>query len=133
MKRLFIPLSVLVVLIAAFILIQPSQALNGLLAAVSSQRMDGIRMQNGLAEENVQGSPNPPWYDPAWAIRRPITINNSGSALTNYQVLVALNSSFDFTHAQADGADLRVTASDGTTALSFWIESWSNTNTRTFY
>jgi hypothetical protein len=51
---------------------------------------------------------------PDWGYRRPITItNSSGQDLIDYQVLVTLDSSFDFT--LSDGSDLRVTDGDGTT------------------
>ncbi|HZV59315.1 MAG TPA: DUF2341 domain-containing protein, partial [Candidatus Eremiobacteraceae bacterium] len=53
--------------------------------------------------------------------------NPGGTTLTNYQVHVVLGASFDFTKAQANGADIRFTASDGVTALPFWIESWNPT------
>jgi hypothetical protein len=66
------------------------------------------------------------WFNPAWGYRVPITIDNSsGSALSGYQVLITLDAgSFDFTHAQADGRDVRATDGDGVTLLPFWIESW---------
>ena len=50
--------------------------------------------------------------------------SNGGSAIaTPYQVLVTLDSNnFDFTKAKSDLSDLRVTASDGTTLLPFWLE-----------
>lgn len=70
----------------------------------------------------------PPWYNNLWHYRLPVTINNPGAALTNYQVLVTLNNTFAFSHAQSDGRDLRVTTSDGVTAANFWIESWDGTN-----
>ena len=72
----------------------------------------------------------PAWYHPDWHYRRPVMVTNSSTALTNYQVLVKLDSAFDFNHAQTDGYDLRVTASDGTTLLPFWVESWNNTGTK---
>jgi hypothetical protein len=72
----------------------------------------------------------PAWYDPEWHYRRPVTVTNSSTALSNYQVLVKLDSAFDFIHTQTDGDDLRVTASDGTTPLSFWVESWDNAGTK---
>ncbi len=51
--------------------------------------------------------------------------NVSGSALTNYQTKLTLDSStFSFMHALADGRDLRVTDSTGTTLIPFWIEAW---------
>jgi len=68
------------------------------------------------------------WLDPAWAYRRPITISNSsGQELTDYQALVTLDSSFNFT--LSDGNDLRVTEDDGTTQIPFWIEEWNEAGT----
>jgi uncharacterized repeat protein (TIGR01451 family) len=127
MKKLLVPLSVLVMMFLAFFLFQPSQGLIGQAYGSPSQSAEGIQVKSSLHGNTVQGSPNPAWYDPAWSIRRPVTLTNPGSALTDYQVLVTLGSSFDFAHAQANGADLRVTAGDGTTPLSFWIESWDST------
>ena len=64
------------------------------------------------------------WYDTAWLYRRPVTLTNSGTALTNYQVKITLDSSFDFSKAESDGSDIRVIDSDGITPLPFWIETW---------
>ncbi len=64
------------------------------------------------------------WLD-GWEYRRPVAVSNPcGETLTGHQVRVALDSSFDFTRALPDGADLRVTAADGMTPLPFWIEQW---------
>jgi hypothetical protein len=69
------------------------------------------------------------WYNTSWAYRTPVTVTNStGGTLTNFQVRVTLDGGFDFTKALSTGADLRVTDSNGTSLLSFWIESWSQTN-----
>jgi hypothetical protein len=54
--------------------------------------------------------------------------NPGGTTLTGFQVHVILGASFDYSKAQATGADVRFTASDGTTMLPFWIESWSPTS-----
>ena len=65
-----------------------------------------------------------------WAYRRTINVtNSSGTALTNYQIKVALNSStpFDFDQANTDGSDLRFAASDEVTKISFWFEKWNPT------
>ena len=53
-----------------------------------------------------------------------MSISNPDAALTDYQVLITLDSSFDFTKAKSDGSDLRVTTEAGT-SLPFWIESWN--------
>ncbi|HZU08340.1 MAG TPA: DUF2341 domain-containing protein [Pseudacidobacterium sp.] len=69
------------------------------------------------------------WFSPSWQYRSAVTITNSNSsALSNFQVKVQLGSNFDFTKAAANGADIRFTASDGLTAIPFWIESWNSTS-----
>ena len=67
------------------------------------------------------------WFDPNWAFRRPVVVGNTtGGALTNYQVQVTLDgTTFDFSRAQTDGRDLRVTDASGTAALPFWIDTWN--------
>ena len=71
------------------------------------------------------------WFDTAWSYRQPIIITppapagQPAQAVTEFQVRVLLSSSFGFANALADGSDLRVTASDGTTLIPFWIESWN--------
>ena len=43
-----------------------------------------------------------------WRYRCPITVTNSGGMLTDYQVLIALDTTnFDYSHANVDGSDLR--------------------------
>ena len=61
--------------------------------------------------------------------RRKITITEqSGSDLTDYQVLIELNSSnFDFSHAQTNGEDIRFTDASGN-LLDYWIEEWDAVN-----
>ena len=64
------------------------------------------------------------WLD-GWLYRAPVTVNNSGSLLSDYTVNVYLDASnIPFTHAKPDGADLRITDSDGTSLLPFWVETW---------
>jgi uncharacterized repeat protein (TIGR01451 family) len=90
---------------------------------------------------SVHGSPNgiqtppdvktpeqtgPPWFNDAWQYRRQVSISNSGAALGYYQVLLKLDGdNFDFSLTKMDGSDIRFTHSDGTTELSYWIESWN--------
>jgi len=67
------------------------------------------------------------WYDPNWAYRRAFNVANpGGTILTNYCVKVTLDNSFDFVHARNDGGDIRCTAGDGITQLSFWRETWNS-------
>ncbi len=68
-----------------------------------------------------------PWLS-GWQFRRKIEVyEQSGKSLTNYPVKIVLDTSnFDFSKAKPGGGDLRFTASDGKTQLSYWIESWSS-------
>lgn len=63
---------------------------------------------------------------PGWTFRKPVEIsNNEGVALTDFQVKVVFDSSFDFDNVDAGGNDIRFSASDGT-ELAYWIESWND-------
>ncbi|MRS03615.1 DUF2341 domain-containing protein, partial [bacterium] len=70
------------------------------------------------------------WYDAGWLYRSQVDIPNIGaSTLTDFQVRINLNvGNFDFTKSLNDGSDIRVTASDGTTLIPFWIETWTSSN-----
>ena len=61
-----------------------------------------------------------------WKYYREITIKeNSGETLTDYQILIELDSAnFDFSKAKGDGSDVRFVYSEGN-ELSYWIEEWS--------
>jgi len=64
-----------------------------------------------------------------WLYRIPINISNSGSsALTDYQVLITLNTAtlISAGKMRSDCGDIRFTDSDGTTLLNYWIESGCN-------
>jgi alpha-tubulin suppressor-like RCC1 family protein len=68
-----------------------------------------------------------------WQYRKPITINNPSSDLSNYQVLVNLNteSLISSGKMRSDCGDIRFTDSDGLTQLNYWLESGCNSdNTR---
>jgi len=69
------------------------------------------------------------WYDLAWSYRKPITIDNSGSELTDYQVKVTVNTQelIAAGKMQPDGDDIRFTQSNGSTEIYYWIESGINT------
>jgi hypothetical protein len=65
------------------------------------------------------------WYDLAWHWRKPVTISNGGSALSNYQIKLTVNTQtlIGAGKMQSNGNDIRFTASDGVTLLDYWIES----------
>jgi len=59
-----------------------------------------------------------------WKCQREISIKeNSGTALTDYQVLIELKGEDFPNEAKSDGADIRFTDSSGN-ELNYWIESW---------
>jgi len=67
------------------------------------------------------------WYSTNWLFRRPISIINSGTTvLSDYQVKVTLNNSFNFMNTNANGNDIRITLEDGITEIPFWIEEWNS-------
>ncbi len=64
-----------------------------------------------------------------WNHRRSVTISNTGSSLLDYQVLVTIDTSSLISAGKmlSNGNDIRFTSSDGSTLLSYWIESGINT------
>jgi len=78
---------------------------------------------------NISVPPNQTdWWNSDWNYRIPITLN-SAESLTDYQILIKLNSSnFNFSKAKANGEDIRFI--DGNKELSYWIEEWSPTNAK---
>ncbi len=76
------------------------------------------------SETGYSESPAEPGL-PGYAKRQPITIN-SASALTDYQVKLTITYDSDM---QPDFDDLRFTSADGTTELSYWLESKTDSTT----
>ena len=61
-----------------------------------------------------------------WDCRKPVTINNPGDALSDYQVLVTLNSpNFDYSKANPDGSDMRFTDYENSMPCPYWVETWN--------
>ncbi len=63
-----------------------------------------------------------------WAYKMPLTVSNSGSALTDYQASVSANTSTPIAAGkmQSDCDDVRFYDSDGATPLNYWLESNCN-------
>ena len=76
------------------------------------------------SETGYSESPAEPGL-PGYAKRQPITIN-SASALTDYQVKLTIAYDSDM---QPDFDDLCFTSADGTTELSYWLESKTDSTT----
>src|SRR3972149_4096369 len=61
-----------------------------------------------------------------WKYQRDISIKeNTGTALTDYQVMIELKGADFPGEAKSDGADVRFTDSNGN-ELNYWIESWDH-------
>ena len=70
------------------------------------------------------------WYNSSWFYRKPVTITNGGSLLTNEDVLIVVDSATLISNSklQTDCDDFRFTDSDGSTLISYWIEGGCNTS-----
>ncbi len=66
-----------------------------------------------------------------WDYRKPITVSNEGSQLTDYQVKIDVD--YVSGHMQSDFGDMRFTGSDGTTSLSYWIEKYTPSSSATVW
>lgn len=66
-----------------------------------------------------------------WNYRKPIVISNSGSSLSNYQVLVTINASSLVSAGKmlSNGDDIRFTDSGGSSLIYYWIESGTISST----
>ncbi|MCK4310568.1 MAG: DUF2341 domain-containing protein, partial [Methanomicrobia archaeon] len=64
------------------------------------------------------------WWNYDWQYRLSVTIDNTGGPLTDYQVKVTLDSSFDYSKAKTNGEDIRFIDSNNN-VLSYWIEKWN--------
>ena len=71
------------------------------------------------------------WIGGPWSYRRIVTISNPGATiLTDYQVKITIDNTFDFPSANSDGSDIRIADSDEVTPLLFWIEEWNTAQSR---
>jgi len=105
----------------------PSTSSTGTSSYYVSQTDNGCESPRAQIDVIVTGPSG--WYDLNWLYRRPIVLTNQcGTPLTDYQILISLDNSFDFANANSDGSDIRVTDADGTTLIPFWIENWDPGN-----
>lgn len=85
-----------------------------------------------LAQVHAEDSPKN-WWNPAWSVRQPLTIDASGEAaalgdnLTESTILVRLHDgNFQFLAAAQGGADLRFVSPDGKKIYPYQIERFDN-------
>ena len=81
-----------------------------------------------ITNSSEQGSA---WYSSSWLYRRSISVANSGSTLTNEDVLIEYDTAtlISAGKLQSDCDDLRFVDSDDSTALAYWVEGGCNTST----
>lgn len=92
----------------------------------SAVDFDGTNDRVATSSANGIGGRTPgSWWDSGWDKRKLITVSNSGSALTDYQVNVTVVHETDM---QSDFDDLRFTNSTGT-LLDYWIEDFTASTT----
>jgi|GEM_PF-6758963 len=67
---------------------------------------------------------------PGWSYRAPVTITGSGSEVSDYPVLVDVDTAGLVAAGKiaSDCGDIRFTAADGSTLLSYWVQSGANTD-----
>lgn len=87
--------------------------------ALHIQHMAGDIISDAIKAEQNEQNPQQDWWNANWKQRSPITIQNTGNTLTNYQIKLNLNHDSDM---QNDFDDLRFIESDHSTLLSHWIE-----------
>ncbi|MDD3127326.1 MAG: DUF2341 domain-containing protein, partial [Candidatus Izemoplasmatales bacterium] len=90
-----------------------------------------VRIDNYGAPSISSPSTSVAWALGSYSYRRDITVaSNYASALTNYQVLLVLDTLTPISEGRmlSSGADLRFVVSGSATPLSYWIESGLNTS-----
>lgn len=78
--------------------------------------------------------PRADWLDFAWKGRIAIQVSNQGPALVDFPIALTLDNRFQKLWSDLnglDGAEIRLTDSDGTTPLPFWFEDFHNGNDAT--
>jgi hypothetical protein len=135
-KILLVLLNIL--LIIQFIGFPPKQAQaatrNWAFTVANNYTYDNTKIEVSSGQIQVKATSPLDWYDTDWGYRQAITIDNSTSTLSDYQVKVELTpSNFDYSHASSAFADLRFTDSSGTTDIPYWIENVSTTSTSTVW
>lgn len=84
---------------------------------------------NAYIEVTIDPNATPETWLEGWKYCNPIYISNpGGSTLTDFQVKITLDDTYDFSKAKTGGDDIIFTQADGTTLLDYWIENWDITN-----
>jgi hypothetical protein len=89
-----------------------------------------VKLEIVLQEPTTSIGSEESWYFTSWSRRAPVTISNSGSGLTDYQVRVDVTYDADM---QPDLDDIRFVDSDDSNELSHWRESYNASSFATFW
>jgi hypothetical protein len=89
---------------------------------------EGLNLLTNIPSDS-DGTSGVDWT--AWSYRRAVTISNSSTAQSDYQVNVVIeNEPAFYTKAAANGDDIRFNYNG--TSIPYWIEAWDSGGTRKF-
>jgi hypothetical protein len=102
----------------------------GVLNNIISLSSGEVQLENVAQEPTTSVGSEESWHYTSWSRRVPVTINNAGSGLTDYQVRVDVTYDADM---QPDFDDIRFVDSDDSTELSHWRESYIDSTSAVFW
>ncbi len=103
----------------------------GVLNNVDTSSSPGdVKLESILSEPTTGVGSEESWHYASWSRRAPVTINNPGSALTDYQIKVDVTYDADM---QPDFDDIRFVDSDDATELAYWRESYIASTSAVFW
>jgi len=103
----------------------------GVLSQVDTSSNPGdVKLESVSEEPTTSAGSEESWHYTSWSRRAPVTIDNPGSGLTDYQVRVDVTYDADM---QADFDDIRFVDSDDSTELSHWRESYTASTSAIFW
>jgi hypothetical protein len=102
----------------------------GVLQNVQVVSPGDVKLESISLEPTTSIGSEESWYYTSWSRRAPVTINNTGSALTDYQVRVDVTYDADI---NPDFSDVRFVDSDDSTELSHWRESYIDSTSAIFW
>ncbi|MFA5772506.1 MAG: DUF2341 domain-containing protein [Thermoplasmata archaeon] len=88
----------------------------------ASDTLSGIDINTTAGNATLLQTAATNWWDDSWNYRKPISILNTGSELTNYQLMIIVN--YCSGKMNSSFSDIRFTNSLGT-ALNYWVENYT--------
>lgn len=106
--------------------------IHGIFQTQLTTTFDNQKIEFSAGQAQLKSTTSPSWYNTNWTRRKEVTLNNTTnpSILTNYQIAITVSYDGDM---QADFDDIRFTDSDGTTLLSQWLETKTDSTSATFW